>query len=146
VNSLIPALKLNGTVILVAVLAEPVNLNTQQLMKRNASLKVWTNTNPGEIESALQFAAFRQVLPAVELFPLEKAEAAFEAMSKHTVRCRAVIDIAPKTPKPISIAKKKEPKQEEPKKEEPKKDEPKKDELKKEEPKKEEPKKEEQGK
>ena len=96
VEDLIPALTIEGTVLIVAVIMEPLNVDTLSLLLKRQSIHVWASGDSRDSENCMKFSAIQQVKPMVEVFPLDKANEAFEYMLANKARFRCVLKIAEK--------------------------------------------------
>jgi len=96
IEELIPALALNGTVIMVAIVAESIKVNSLVLLVKNGSLKGWSSGDSRDSEDTLKFAKDNGVKPMIEVFPLDKAPEAYEFMLSNKARFRVVLKVADK--------------------------------------------------
>jgi D-arabinose 1-dehydrogenase-like Zn-dependent alcohol dehydrogenase len=85
---LIPGLGSNGKLIIVTGAGEPMSFSPFLLLRGGRSI---TGFVGGNIEDTLKFSVLVNVIPMVEVFPLEQAAIAYEKMMKATVHFRAVL-------------------------------------------------------
>lgn len=91
IEELIPALGYDGNFVLVGVPHSPVSLNTIHMLPKRQSLTTWASGTPRIAELTQQFSLLMDVKPVVEVFPLEKAQEAFDKMLQSKVHFRAVL-------------------------------------------------------
>ncbi|CAG8203980.1 unnamed protein product [Penicillium salamii] len=87
---LLKGLDILGKLLVLAVPGELV-LDTKLMIPRGLSVHAWPSGHALDSEEAIQFTELQGVNCMVETFPLDKAKEAYEAMTKGTVRFRAVI-------------------------------------------------------
>ncbi|KAH8693785.1 putative alcohol dehydrogenase [Talaromyces proteolyticus] len=90
VNSLLKGLGILGKLLFLSVPGE-VSVDTAIMLGYALSVQVWPCGHAIDTEEAIAFAEMEGIDCLVEEFPLEKANEAFEAMLKGTVRYRAVL-------------------------------------------------------
>jgi len=95
IEEIIPAVGLNGQVLMVAV-TNSVNVPVITLMGKNASLRVWASGDSRDAFETVKFAQNFDVKPMIEVFPFEKAPEAYAHMLSNKARFRVVLDIAKK--------------------------------------------------
>ena len=88
IAGLINGLGMDGQLIIVAGLTEPLSFNPGQLFRGGRSIKGWHGQRPAD---AVEFSMRFSIMPMIETFPLERAADAFEKMMSATVRFRAVL-------------------------------------------------------
>jgi alcohol dehydrogenase, propanol-preferring len=91
ISGLINGLGLDGQIIIVAGVNEPMQLFPGQLFRGGRSIKGWHGQRPGD---AVAFSMLFNILPMIEMFPLEKAAEAFDKMMSAKVHFRSVIKIS----------------------------------------------------
>ncbi|KAM7190452.1 GroES (chaperonin 10)-like protein [Naviculisporaceae sp. PSN 640] len=79
-----------GKLLLLSIPGE-LKINTYALLTNGCSIQVWPSGHARDSEDAVQFTKLQDINCMVERFPLEKANEAYDAMLKGTVRFRAVI-------------------------------------------------------
>jgi len=94
IQDIIPALGLEGKLLIVSILSEPIQLNTNQLLAKNQSIQVWASGDARDIQDTVAFASASGVKSMIEVFPLDKAEEAFQHMLTNKARFRAVLKIS----------------------------------------------------
>jgi len=93
VEELIPALGLEGKVLIVAAILEPISVNTLGMLRKSQSIQVWASGDSRDAEDTLRFAGYTGVRAMTEIFPLEKAQEAFDHMLANKARFRVVLKI-----------------------------------------------------
>jgi len=91
ISGLINGLGMDGQIIIVAGVNEPLQLFPGQLFRGGRSIKGWHGQRPGD---AVTFSMLFNILPMIETFPLEKAAEAFEKMMSAKVHFRSVLKIS----------------------------------------------------
>ncbi|CAG7969088.1 unnamed protein product [Penicillium salamii] len=87
---LLKGLDILGKLLVLAVPGELV-FDTKLMIPRGLSVHAWPSGHALDSEETIQFSELQGVNCMVETFPLDKAKEAYEAMTKGTVRFRAVI-------------------------------------------------------
>ena len=88
IAGLINGLGMDGQLIIVAGLTEPLCFYPGQLFRGGRSIKGWHGQRPAD---AVEFSMRFSIMPMIEGFPLEQAAEAFEKMMSATVRFRSVL-------------------------------------------------------
>jgi len=86
------ALDLDGQILVVAVLQEPMPILSLPLIGRNSSIKGWAGGDAQDSLDTLEFAALTGVRPLIEKFPFSKAQEAFDRMSSTKAQFRVVLE------------------------------------------------------
>jgi len=94
IAAMVPALALEGCLLIVAAPFEPMEIGAIDLIARDARVQGWSSGTATDSTDAMAFAAVHGVRPMIETFPLADAGRALAAMSKGTVRFRAVLEVA----------------------------------------------------
>jgi len=94
VEELIPALGLNGVLLIVSVIMEDLKVKSLQLLRVNGSIKVFSSGDSRDIVDTLKFAKDFGVKPMVEVFPFDKAPEAFERMLSNQAKFRVVLEVS----------------------------------------------------
>ncbi|KAB8068493.1 chaperonin 10-like protein [Aspergillus leporis] len=89
-SPLLKGLGILGKLLILSVPGE-VPIDTVTMLKYALSVQVWPSGHATDSEEAIAFTELHNINCKVEEFPLEKANEAYEAMLKGTVRFRAVI-------------------------------------------------------
>ncbi|EEA27340.1 hypothetical protein TMatcc_004372 [Talaromyces marneffei ATCC 18224] len=92
-NSITPLLKglgIQGKLLILSIV-DDLPVNTAILMRYGSSVHSWPSGHAIDSEEAIQFAGLQDIKCMVETFPLEKANEAYDAMLKGSVRFRSVI-------------------------------------------------------
>jgi len=93
VSDIIPALGINGKLLLVAAVHEPIQTNGGHLLSHRASISGWASGDSRDSEDTLNFAVNTGIEAMIETFPLEKAQEGFEKMLSNKARFRNVLKI-----------------------------------------------------
>jgi D-arabinose 1-dehydrogenase-like Zn-dependent alcohol dehydrogenase len=96
ISALVPALGLDGCLLVVAAPFEPIQFGAADLIGRDARIQGWASGTSADSADALAFAHSHSIRPMIEKFPLPEAGRAVEAMMKGTVRFRAVLEVTPR--------------------------------------------------
>jgi D-arabinose 1-dehydrogenase-like Zn-dependent alcohol dehydrogenase len=88
IAGLINGLGMDGQLIIVAGLSEPLSFYPGQLFRGGRSIKGWHGQRPAD---AVEFSMRFSIMPMIETFPLERAAEAFEKMMSAQVRFRSVL-------------------------------------------------------
>ncbi len=91
-SELIDGLGPNGQMVIVQASPEPIPVFAFQLFQGKRAIKGWVG---GDKESTIRFSVRHQVLPMIEVFPLEQAAAAYEKMITSKVHFRSVLKMEP---------------------------------------------------
>lgn len=90
-SDLIPGLSFGGQMVIVAAPDEPMSVYPGMLFRGNRSIKGWVG---GNIPDTLNFSVLTNVIPMIEVFPLEEASKAYEKMMDSKVKFRCVLDMS----------------------------------------------------
>lgn len=94
ISAAVPGLGVDGCLLVVAAPFEPIQVSSFDLIGRNARVQGWASGTASDSEDAMAFAVRHGVRPMIERFRLADATRAVDAMTKGTVRFRAVLDVA----------------------------------------------------
>ncbi|PCG99765.1 Polyketide synthase, enoylreductase [Penicillium occitanis (nom. inval.)] len=87
---LLSGLGIKGKLLILSII-DDLPVNTGILMRYGTSVHSWPSGHALDSEEAIQFAGLQDIKCMVETFPLEKANEAYDAMLKGSVRFRSVI-------------------------------------------------------
>ncbi|KAE8453919.1 hypothetical protein EG329_007695 [Mollisiaceae sp. DMI_Dod_QoI] len=90
ITPLLRGLGILGKLLILSVPGE-ISIDTLTMLNYGLSVQVWPSGHATDTEDTIQFTELENINCMVEKFPLNKANDAFEAMLKGTVRFRAVI-------------------------------------------------------
>jgi D-arabinose 1-dehydrogenase-like Zn-dependent alcohol dehydrogenase len=90
IASTLDGLKVRGKLLIVAAPFEPLSISAFGLLS-GKTIAGWPSGSSIDSEETMAFSALSGVRPKVEVFPLERAEDAFNSMVENRVRFRAVI-------------------------------------------------------
>ena len=82
-----------GKLMLVAAAPDPISINAFAMLS-GKMVHGWPSGTAVDSEDTMSFAAFANVRPQIERFPLEAANEAFAKVMENTIRFRAVLDMA----------------------------------------------------
>jgi len=91
VEDMIPGLAISGKMLVIGVIAEPIKVNSLQLLMKKQSITGWPSGDSRDSEETFRFAVVHSVKPMIESFPLEKAAEALKKMEDNKVRFRGVL-------------------------------------------------------
>ncbi|KAI8980104.1 GroES-like protein [Trametes punicea] len=89
IQKLIPGLAVDGTMLLVALEPKPITISPLALIGSRLSIRGWPSGHAADSEACLAFTKAHDIKCMVELFPLDKAQEAYDHRS--SARFRAVI-------------------------------------------------------
>ena len=93
-GKLVDGLARNGTLVVLGGGApEPIQVSPFQLIGKRRRIQGWPSGTPKDSEETLAFSALSGVVSRNEVFPLEKAEDAFQRMISNKARFRVVIRV-----------------------------------------------------
>eukprot|EP01133_Synstelium_polycarpum_P004344 gene4345-5072_t len=92
-EKLVATLGVNGKLVVLAVIFEPLKVNSLQLLSNRQSVHGWASGDSRDSEDTLSFALNNDVKPMIEKFPLDKVQEAVEKMLSNKTRFRGVLTI-----------------------------------------------------
>jgi D-arabinose 1-dehydrogenase-like Zn-dependent alcohol dehydrogenase len=95
ISQLLPALGIEGNLLVVAAPFEPIEVNAIDLLSMTRRVQGWPSGTATDSTDAVAFAQKHGVRPMVERFGLEDAQTAFDRMMSGDVRFRAVLELVP---------------------------------------------------
>jgi D-arabinose 1-dehydrogenase-like Zn-dependent alcohol dehydrogenase len=93
-SDVIPGLAVRGTLVVVGVGTEPLQVSALDLIPGNRSIKGHASGTAIDSEDALNFSVLSGVRPRIETMPLERAAEAYERMMSAQARFRMVLTTA----------------------------------------------------
>ncbi|RAK73797.1 GroES-like protein [Aspergillus fijiensis CBS 313.89] len=90
ISPLLKGLGVLGKLLILSV-PGPVPVDTSIMVNKGLSVQVWPSGHATDSEDAIAFTELQDINCMVEEFPLDKANEAYDAMVKGTVRFRAVL-------------------------------------------------------
>jgi D-arabinose 1-dehydrogenase-like Zn-dependent alcohol dehydrogenase len=87
----IGGLSVNGRLVVLGADFAPMPLNTAGLIGKRAGIYGWSSGSSIDSEDTMKFSAMTGVRPMTELFPLEKAQEAYDRMMSNHARFRVVL-------------------------------------------------------
>ena len=91
ISAAIGGLGLHGELLLLALLADPVQVNPIQLINISGTVRGHPVGDSNDLQDALNFAALQGIKPMVEVLPLEKAADGYQRMLANQARFRVVL-------------------------------------------------------
>lgn len=93
ISSVADGLDIDGTLLIVGAVVEPMEISPLQLIMGRKSVKGWPSGTAKDSEDTLNFSALTDITPSIETYPLEKANEAYAHMINNEARFRVVLDI-----------------------------------------------------
>ena len=81
----------NGTLMVIGVTTEPMEITPVQLISGSRRIQGWAAGTPADSEDTLRFAELSGVRPMIETYPLEKAAEAYARMLSGEAEFRVVL-------------------------------------------------------
>jgi alcohol dehydrogenase, propanol-preferring len=99
ISDLINGLSIDGKLMIVAGVDEPIPVLAGQLLAGRRSVQGWIpmHSGPNAKKDAIDFSLLANVRPMIETFPLEQVDLAYEKMLNAKVRFRAVLTMGEDT-------------------------------------------------
>ncbi len=91
ISAVLGGLGINGTLVVVGVSDEPLQVQSIPLILGRRSIMGWPSGIPIDTQEALAFSLLTGVRAMIEVFPLERAAEAYDSMISGRVRFRAVL-------------------------------------------------------
>src|SRR5216683_2610419 len=92
-GKLVDGLARNGTLVILGATPEPIQVSPLQLIGKRRRIQGWPSGTAKDSEETLAFSALSGVASRNEVFPLEKAEDAYQRMMSNKARFRVVIQV-----------------------------------------------------
>jgi len=90
-NSVLPGLGIDGTLLIVAVPHEPLSIPAGLLIGGRKSVRGWASGTPRDSEDTLSFSVLHGIRPMIETYPLADVRTAYQRMMTAQARFRAVL-------------------------------------------------------
>ncbi len=81
----------NGTLMVIGVTTEPIEITPVQLISGSRRIQGWAAGTPADSEDTLRFAELSGVRPMIETYPLEKAAEGYARMMSGNAQFRVVL-------------------------------------------------------
>jgi len=94
ISKLVPALGLQGCLLIVAAPFEPIQVSALDLIGRDARIQGWASGTASDSSDAMAFAQKHGIKAIIETFPLREANAALGRTMSGAVRFRSVLRVA----------------------------------------------------
>jgi D-arabinose 1-dehydrogenase-like Zn-dependent alcohol dehydrogenase len=92
-GKLVDGLARNGTLVVLGATPEPIQVSPFQLIGKRRRIQGWPSGTAKDSEETLAFSALNGVVSRNEVFPLEKAEEAYQRMLSNKARFRVVLKV-----------------------------------------------------
>lgn len=93
ISSVVDGLDIDGELMIVGAVAEPMEISPFQLIMGRKSVKGWPSGTAKDSEDTLDFSALTDITPEIETYPLEKANEAYSRMINNEARFRVVLEM-----------------------------------------------------
>jgi D-arabinose 1-dehydrogenase-like Zn-dependent alcohol dehydrogenase len=90
-SGVIDGLGTNGKLMVIGVDAKPIEASPLQIITGTRTIEGWSTGSAIDAEDTVRFAELSGVRPMIEIYPLEKANEAFERMRSAAARFRVVL-------------------------------------------------------
>ena len=90
-SELVDGLGPNGTLLVVGITTEPIQITPVQLITGSRTIQGWAAGTPADSEDTLRFAELSGVRPMIETYPLEKAAEGYARMMSGNAQFRVVL-------------------------------------------------------
>jgi len=91
-DNYIQSLDLDGQVLILSGIVEPITVNTLPLLTSNGSIKGWSSGDAQDIQDTLDFTVLTGIRPIIEKFSFLKAEEAWARMLSTKAKFRVVLE------------------------------------------------------
>ncbi len=91
---LVGGLAVDGTLVVLGVGTDPIEVNTGEIVMARRSVKGWPSGTATDSEDAMRLAALTGIRPMIEIFPLTEAPAAYDRMMSGKARFRVVLKMS----------------------------------------------------
>ncbi len=95
-GKLVDGLARNGVLVVLGATPEPIQVSPFQLIGQRRRIQGWPGGTAKDSEETLAFSALSGVVSRNEVFPLEKAQDAYERMLSNKARFRVVLQVRSK--------------------------------------------------
>jgi D-arabinose 1-dehydrogenase-like Zn-dependent alcohol dehydrogenase len=95
-GKLVDGLARNGVLVVLGAAPEPIQVSPFQLIGQRRRIQGWPSGTAKDSEETLAFSALSGVVSRNEVFPLEKAQDAYERMLSNKARFRVVLQVRSK--------------------------------------------------
>ena len=92
-SAMVDGLSPNGTLIVIGVTFDPIEVSPAQLISGTRSIEGWAAGTPADSDDTLRFAELIGVRPMIETYPLEKAGEGYARMMSGRAQFRVVLTI-----------------------------------------------------
>jgi D-arabinose 1-dehydrogenase-like Zn-dependent alcohol dehydrogenase len=92
-GKLVDGLARNGVLVVLGAAPEPIQVSPFQLIGQRRRIQGWPSGTAKDSEETLAFSALSGVVSRNEVFPLEKAQDAYERMLSNKARFRVVLQV-----------------------------------------------------
>jgi len=96
ISSAIDGLSVGGQVLVLAVDPNPIKVSTMAVIGKRRRVQGWPSGTSMDWEDTLNFSVLHNILPMIEVFPLEEVEKAFHHALSNKARFRVVLSMEKK--------------------------------------------------
>lgn len=93
ISSIVSGIGVDGSVVVVGVPGEPVEVSAQQLVQSRGGVEGWASGHARDSQDTLEFSSLRDIAPEIETYPLEDVNEAYGRMIDNEARFRAVLEL-----------------------------------------------------
>jgi len=93
ISSIVSGIGVDGSVEVVGVPGEPVEVSAMQLVQTRGGVEGWASGHARDSQDTLEFSSLRDIAPEIETYPLEEVETAYGRMIDNEARFRAVLEL-----------------------------------------------------
>ncbi len=90
-SSLVGGLGANGSLVVIGVAADPIEVSTADLVLAKRRIQGWPSGTATDSEDTLRFAEMTGIRPMIEKYPLAKAAEAYDRMMSGNAQYRVVL-------------------------------------------------------
>ncbi len=93
ISSIVSGVGVDGSVVVVGVPGEPVEVSAQQLVQSRGAVEGWASGHARDSQDTLEFSSLRDIAPEIETYPLADVSEAYGRMIDNEARFRAVLEL-----------------------------------------------------
>ncbi|WP_170084115.1 alcohol dehydrogenase [Haloarcula rubripromontorii] len=93
ISSIVSGVGVDGSVVVVGVPGEPVEVSAQQLVQSRGAVEGWASGHARDSQDTLEFSSLRDIAPEIETYPLADVSEAYGRMTDNEARFRAVLEL-----------------------------------------------------
>ena len=92
IESTLGGIGTDGSVVIVGVPGEPIEVDVQTLVGTRGSVEGWASGHARDSQDTLEFSSLRDITPTIETYPLDDVAAAYDRMIENEARFRVVLE------------------------------------------------------